>query len=131
VISASASEVFGEDPSTRALAARVRALGSTFEQLQVAQAYDESGTIEDVSIIAFRLPKADTAKLRAAILETFLSAGADGVTTSTVTLAGKTLTKVDYGDDRTNEYVYTAVDAVIVIDTSDEAIATDLAAQLK
>jgi hypothetical protein len=131
VISASASEVFGEDPSSRALAARVRALGSTFEQLQVAQAYDESGTIEDVSIIAFRLPKADTAKLRAAILETFLSAGADGVTTSTVTLAGKTLTKVDYGDDRTNEYVYTAVDAVIVIDTSDEAIATDLAAQLK
>ena len=131
VISASASEVFGEDPSSRALAARIRSLGATFDQLQVAQAYDESGTIEDISIIAFRLPKADIAKLRAAILETFLSAGADGVTTSTVTLAGKTLTKVDYGDDRTNEYVYTVDDAVIVIDTSDEAIATDLAAQLK
>jgi hypothetical protein len=131
VISASASEVFGEDPSSRALAARIRSLGSTFDQLEIAQAYDESGTIEDLSIIAFRLPNADIAKLRAAILETFLSAGADGVTTTTVTLAGKTLTKVDYGDDRTNEYVYTVDDAVIVIDTSDEAIATDLAAQLK
>ena len=53
------------------------------------------------------------------------------ITTIEGLASGKTLTKVDYGDDRTNEYVYTVDDAVIVIDTSDEAIATDLAAQLK
>jgi hypothetical protein len=131
VISASATEVFGDDPSSRALAARIRSLGATFDQLQVAQAYDETGTLEDLSVIAFRLPKADLAKLKAAILETWLSAGADGVTTSTVTLSGKTLTKVDYGDDKTIEYVYAINDAIIVIDTSNVAIATDLAAQLK
>jgi hypothetical protein len=131
VISASASEIFGADPSSRALAARIRALGATFEQLQVAQAYDESGTIEDISIIAFRLPNADLAKLRAAIIETWLSADAEGVTTSTVTLGGKSLTKVDYGDGQTIEYVYAVDDAVIVIDTSSVEIATSVASQLK
>jgi hypothetical protein len=131
VISSSASEVFGEDPSSRALAARIRSLGSTFDVLQVAQAYDESGTVEDLSIIAFRLPNVDPARFKAAILETWLSAAAEGVTTSTVTLSGKTLTKVDYGDGLTIEYVYTVGDTVIVIDTSDVAVATAVAAQLK
>jgi hypothetical protein len=130
VLSASASEVFGEDPSSRALAARVRSLGSTFDKLQVAQAYDETGAI-DLSIIAFRLPDAAVAKLRAAILETWLSAGAEGVTTSTVTLGGKSLSKVDYGDGRTIEYVYVVDDAVIVIDTADIEVATQVAAALK
>jgi hypothetical protein len=130
ILSASASEVFGEDPSSRALAARIRALGSTFEQLQIAQAFDDTGAI-DLSIIAFRLPKADLAKLRAAILETWLSADAEGVKTTSVTLGGKSLTKVDYGDGRTIEYVYAVDEAVIVIDTSDVAVATQVASQLK
>ena len=130
VLSARASEVFGQDPSSRALAARVRVLGSTFDQLQVAQAYDETGAI-DLSIIAFRLPKANLEKLRAAVLETWLSAGADGVKTTTITLGGKSLTKVDYGDAQTIEYLYAANDAVIVIDTSDVQVATEVAKQLK
>lgn len=125
-----ASEIFGGEPSSRALAARVRAMGSTFDQLQVAQAYDGSGAL-DLQIIAFRLPRADLAKLRLAILETWLSADAEGVTTSTVTLGGKEVTKVDYGDDQTIEYVYAIDDSVIVIDTSDIEIATAVAEQLK
>ena len=130
VQSASATDVFGEDPSSRALAAQIRALGSTLDQLQIAQAFDESGSI-DLSIIAFRLPKADVAKLRAAVIDTWLAAGAGGVKTTTVTLGGKSLTKIDYGDASTIEYVYAKDDYVIVIDTSDAGIATQVAAQLK
>jgi hypothetical protein len=130
VQSASATDDFGEDPRSRALAARIRALGATLDQLQIAQAYDDTGAI-DLSIVAFRLPNADLAKLRAAIIDTWLSAGADGVKSTTVTLGGKSLTKVDYGDGSTIEYVYAKDDYVIVIDTSDVDVATQVAEQLK
>ena len=126
----SATEIFGDDPSSRALGARIRAIGGTLEELEVAQAYDDTGTIL-ASIVGFRLPDADGAKLRAAIVETWLSAGNAGVTQSTVELGGKSLTKIDYGDDGTVEYVYGKDDYVIVIDTSDVAIATEIASKLK
>ena len=128
--SLSGTDAFGDDPSSRALAARIRALGGTLDQLQVAQGYDDSGAL-DLSIIAFRLPKVDLAKLKSTIIDTFLSAEADGVKKTTITLGGKSLTKVDYGDGSTIEYVYAKDDYVIVIDTSDAAVATQVAAQLK
>jgi hypothetical protein len=130
VTSSSATEIFGQDPGSRALAARIRSLGGTLDELQIAQAYDESGAI-DLSIIAFRLPKVDLAKFRSAIIDTWLAAGADGVTTSTVSLGGKSLTKVDYGDGATVEYVFAKDDYVIVMDTSNLDIATQAAQQLK
>jgi hypothetical protein len=126
----SAAEVFGDDPSSRALGARVRTLGGTLEQLQVAQAYDDTGGIA-ASIVAFRLPNADGAKLKAAIEETWLSSKNAGVTATTVTLGGKDLTKVDYGDAGTIEYVYAKDDYVVVIDTSDVAVVTEVASKLK
>ena len=127
--SSSAAEIFGDDPSSRALGARIRSLGSTLEQLQIAQAYDDSGTIE-ASIVGFRLPSSDGAKLQAAIEETWLSANDEGVTSTKVTLGGKTLTKVDYGDEGTTQYVYRKDDYVIVIDTADDALVTEIAAKL-
>lgn len=128
--SASATEVFGDDPSSRALAARIRTLGSTLAALQIAQAFDETGGL-DVSIIGFRLPNAEEAKLRAAIVETWLSAGNEGVTQTEVTLGGRKLTRIDYGDQGTVEYVYAKGDTVIVIDTADVTIAEDIATKLK
>ncbi len=129
-ISASATDAFGTDPSSRAFAARIRSLGSTFDDLQVARAIDETSTI-DVVVDAFRLPKIELAKLKAAVLEAWLSAGVDGVTQTTVTLGGKSLIKVDYGDAQPSEYVYAVDDVVIVIETSDAEIATAVASQLK
>jgi hypothetical protein len=130
VVSNSATDIFGQDPSSRALAARIRALGGTLDTLQIAQAYDETGAI-DLSIIAFRLPNADLAKLRSAIIDTWLAAGAEGVKTTSVELGGKSLTKIDYGDGSTIEYVYAKADYVIVMDTSDLDIATQVAQGLK
>lgn len=130
VQSASADTIFRDDPGSRALGAEIRSLGATLADLQLAEAYDESGTI-DLSIIAFRLPKVEVAKLRAAILETWLSAKAAGVTVKTVTLGGKELTKVDYGDDGSPAYVYARADYVVVITTADEAVATEVAKALE
>lgn len=127
--SSSAADIFGDDPSSRALGARIRTLGSTLDRLQIAQAYDDSGTIE-ASIVGFRLPGSDGAKLQAAIEETWLSANDEGVTSTQVTLGGKTLTKVDYGDDGTTQYVYRKGDYVIVIDTADEALVGEIATKL-
>jgi hypothetical protein len=129
VQSTSADQVFGDDPNSRALSARIRALGAEVSDVQVAQAYDDSNSV-DVSIIAFRLPGKDGGKLRDAVVQTWLSADVDGVTKSDVTLGGKTLTKIDYGDQGTVEYVYTGKDYVIVIDTSDPAIATEVATKI-
>ena len=128
--SASAADVFGQDPSSRALAARIRSFGKTLNDLQVAQAFDETGAV-DLAVLGFRLPGADGAKLEAAILETWLSSTADGVKTTTVTLGGKQVKKVDYGDQQAFEYVYRAGDVVIDIETSDEAIAAEVLAALK
>jgi hypothetical protein len=129
VQSTSADQVFGDDPNSRALSARVRALGAQVADVQVAQAYDDTNTV-DVSIIAFRLPGKDGTKLRDAVVQTWLSADVAGVTKSDVTLGGKKLTKIDYGDQGTIEYVYTGNDYVIVIDTSDPAIATEVATKI-
>lgn len=130
VDSASASDVFGQDPSSRALAARIRSLGKTLDDLQVAQAFDETGAV-DLAILGFRLPGADPAKLRAAILETWLSSTAEGVKRTEVTLGGKRVTKIDYGDQSAFEYVYAAGDVIIDIETADEALATGVIAALK
>ncbi|MBA2719020.1 MAG: hypothetical protein H0U52_07240 [Chloroflexi bacterium] len=124
----SAAEIFGDDPTSRALAARIRAIGGTLEQLQVAQAYEDTAL---ASIVAFRLPGADGAKLRAAVEEAWLSSGNEGVTTTTVTFGGKSLTKVDYGDDGSTQYVYGKDDYVVVIETSDTDVATEIASKLK
>jgi hypothetical protein len=130
VQSATASDVLGTDPNSRALSAVVRSLGANPANLQIAQAFDDTNTI-DLSIIGFRLAKGDGAKLKAAIIQTWLSAGATGVKQTEVTLGGKTLTKIDYGDEGTIEYVYGGPDYVIVLDTADVNIATEAASKLK
>jgi hypothetical protein len=129
VQSASATDVFGDDPSSRALAARIRSIGSSTDKLQIAQAYDDSGALE-LAVYGFRLPGTELAKLKSAIIDTWLSAAAAGVNKTDVTLGGKAVTKVDYGDGSSTEYVYAKADYVIVIETSNAKVAEELAAKL-
>jgi hypothetical protein len=128
--SASADTVFGTDPNGRALAARIRSLGATLADLQLAQACDETHQL-DLSIAAFRLPGKDVTKLRETIVETWLSANAAGVKQTQVTLGGKKLIKIDYGDGGALDYVYTGSDYVTVIDTTDPDVATEAASKIK
>ncbi|HEX5824719.1 MAG TPA: hypothetical protein VFY18_09705 [Candidatus Limnocylindrales bacterium] len=130
VQSATATDGLGTDPTSRAFAAVIPTLGAKLADLQVAQAFDETQTV-DLSIFGFRLAGRDGTKLRAAVIDTWLSAGAAGVTRSEVKLAGKSLTKIDYGDAGAIDYVYSGSDYVIVIETVDLAIATEVAGKLK
>jgi hypothetical protein len=130
VQSQTADNVFGDDPNSRALSARIRALGADLSDLQIAQESDETGTI-DLTIVAFRLPGKDATKLRAAVVETWLSANVEGVKQSEITLGGKKVTKVDYGDQGPIDYVYRGSDYVIVIDSADPALATEAVSKIK
>jgi hypothetical protein len=128
--SARAADGLGSDPTSRAFAAAIPTIGGKLADLQLAQAFDETQAV-DINIFGFRLPGVAGTKLRGAVVDTWLSAGATGVKRSNVRLAGKTLTKVDYGDGGAIDYVYSGADFVIVIETSDPAIATEVAGQLK
>lgn len=117
------------DTPGRALVASVRSLGKSPSDLLVAQAYDETETLA-AFITGFELPGVKGTELRTMILESWLLAGSPGVTTTEVTLSGKPITRVSYGHEGSNAYVYVHVGAVLVIDTADEEQAKRIAAAL-
>lgn len=127
--SAIGTDVLGTDTPSRAMISALKTLDRTAADLQVAQAYDESGAL-DCYLLAFRLPGTPAAGLAAIVVGTWLSGSAPGVTTSTVTLGGRELTKVSYGDGGAVSYVRASGEAVIVIETSDEALAGTIAGLL-
>ena len=124
-----ATDVLGDDAGSKALTAGLRELGKTPDDLEVAQAYDQNGTV-DLVLFAFRLPGAETEALRALVLDTWLVAGAEGVTTEEVELGGKTVTRVDYGDELPSAYLYTVGDVAVIIQTSSDDLAAAAAEAL-
>jgi len=136
VQSGTAVDGLGGDPNSRALAAAMRGIGVKLEDLQIAQAADPLAQSDptnalDLDIFAFRVAGGDVAKLRTAIIDSWLSASAPGVKKTQVKLASKTFTKIDYGDAGRLDYVYTGTDYVVVVETSDASIATEVAGGLK
>jgi hypothetical protein len=123
-------EALGTDPNSRALIAAVRSLGKEATDLQVAFGQDETQTL-DILLFGFRVEGIASAKVEAAVLDTWLSADAAGVTKTNVKIAGKTFTRVDFGDDGAFDYVYRGSDYVVVIDTADETVATAAAGGIK
>ena len=124
-----ATEVFGDDAGSRAVTAGLRELGKTPADLELAEAYDQNGAL-DLYLFAFRLPDADPEALRTLVLDSWLVANAEGVTTEEVELAGRTMTRVDYGDDSPDVYVYSLGDTAVIMHTSDEDLATAAAETL-
>ena len=127
--SANGADVLGTDAASRAFVATLRTLGKTTADLQIAQAYDETGSL-DVYLLAFRVPGLSGAKLAPVVMSTWLLADSPGVTASTVTLGGKAMTAIDYGDGGSLSYVYPTGEAVVVIQTTDSALAGEVAALL-
>jgi hypothetical protein len=127
--SAIGTDVLGTDTASRAMVAALGTLGKKPADLQVAQAYDETGSL-DCYLLAFRVPGTPAADLAKIVIGTWLAGSSPGVTTSTVTLGGRELTKVSYGDGGAVSYVRASGEAVIVVETSDEALAGTVAALL-
>jgi hypothetical protein len=130
VSSYTGTEALTVSPTSRALAARLTSLGVKLGDIQIAQAGDDSYTL-DITVFGFRAPGLAPAKLKAAVLEAWLGADQPGVKQTTVTLGGKSLLKIDYGTVGSIDYVYATDDHVIVIDTADPNAASEAATQIK
>jgi hypothetical protein len=108
------ADAFGNDAGSRAVTAGLRALGKSPADLELAEAYDENQAV-DLYLFGFRLPGADPEALQSLVLNSWLVADAEGVTTEQVELGGKTMTHVDYGDDSPDAYVYSLGESAIII----------------
>jgi hypothetical protein len=128
--SATGGTFLSDDQGSRAIQAALRAAGKTPDDLRVAQAYDEAG-VADLSVMAVTVDGLPAEQTRDIVLENWLAATGDGVKKDTVTLGGKTWTRVDYGDGGTLDYVLTDGKNVIVITTADAALAEQAAAALR
>ncbi len=124
--SAIGTDVLGSDTPSRAMIAALKTIDRTPADLHVAQAQDSAGNL-DLYLLAFSAPGTPAAVLRPIIINAWLSGSAPGVTVSTVTVGGRQLTKVSYGDGGPTSYVYATGEAVIVIETADEALAGTVA----
>ena len=127
--SATGGTFLSDDQGSRAIQAALRAAGKTPDDLRVAQAYDEAG-VADLSVMAVTVDGLPAEQTRDIVLENWLAATGEGVKKDTVTLNGKTWTRIDYGDGGTVDYVLTDGNNVIVITTADAALAEQAAAAL-
>jgi hypothetical protein len=124
------SSILGSDPGSRSFAAAISTLGVTSDKLEVAFAYDEAGALP-LTVVGFRLPGTSAAKLKPLVLQGWLSTLVPGVKTAEVSLGGTSATKVSYTDQGADEYVFTKGDAVFIVETSDESMATAIVGATK
>ena len=127
--SATGGTFLSDDQGSRAIQAALRAAGKMPDDLRVAQAFDEAG-VADLSVMAVTVDGLPAEQTRDIVLENWLAATGDGVTKDTVTLDGRTWTRIDYGDGGTLDYVLIDGANVIVITAADAALAEQAAAAL-
>jgi hypothetical protein len=133
--SATGSSFLGTDQGSRAVMAALRDAGRQVDDLRVAQAYDELQTYgdpsaSDLSILLVTVDGMPVEQTQAMVLDVWLAATGPGVTQEPVKLAGKTYTRVDYGDQGLVDYVRNDGDVVVVITTTDPDLAEATAAAM-
>jgi len=128
VDSALGGTVLTTDPGGRAATAALKAKGKTPDDLRYAQAVDPNQTLalNAVAISVSGLTAADTQTM---LLDWFQLSG-PGVTHTDVKLAGKAWTRYDLGDEGPAYYFRSDGVAVMVITTSDPALAEQAAAAM-
>jgi hypothetical protein len=124
IASAIGTDIAGDDQAWRAITAALRADGKTTDDLSLAQAYDETQGL-DLAMIAMAVDGLSEAKTKQIVLDSWLSASGSGVDRSDIELGGRTVTRIDYGDEGPKDYVVGGDGAVIVITTADESVAAD------
>ena len=129
VQSATGDQVLGTDAASKALTSALASFGKKPADLQLAQAYDPTNTL-DVTILGFRVPGIAVSKLEPAVLQTWLFAGATGVTTKQTTVSGVAVTEVTYGGDTSVSYVVVRKDSVLVVQSGVAALAAAAIAAL-
>lgn len=127
--SATGSTFLGDDQGSRAVLAALREADLEPDDLRVAQAYDELAE-SDLSILIVRVDGMPAEQTQALVMDVWLAATGPGVSREPFEMAGKTWTKVDYGDGGMIDYVLTEADTVLVITTADPELAAQTAAAL-
>jgi hypothetical protein len=130
--SAIGADVLGTDQGSRAITAALREAGKSPDDLRVAQAYDPNDPSDPpiLSILAVRVAGMDEQALAALVKGSWLAASGAGVTETPVTLAGRTFTRIDYGDGGTMSYLLAEDDMIRIIETADADLAAQAAAAL-
>lgn len=123
--SITASTAIGDDATAQALAAALQRLGKKPDDLAIAQAYDPATTL-DLYIYAFRITGVTSAALAPVITTSWLAPEGSDATSSKVTIAGKSLTKIDFPEAGAADYVYQHGEVVFAVETSDAALATEV-----
>jgi hypothetical protein len=129
VQSATGDQVLGTDAASKALVSALNSFGKKPTDLQIAQAYDAASQV-DLTVLGFRVPGVSAAKLKPAVLQTWLLSGATGVTTKEMTVSGIQVTEVSYGGATSISYVALRKDAVIVVQSGDPVLAAAALAAL-
>src|SRR4051812_33854958 len=97
VTSTLGADMFGDNQPSRAIVAALRTLGKTPADLTYAQADDETQAL-DLSIFAVAVKGLSDVKAKQFVVDSWLSASGPGITRKDVTLGGREVTRVDYGD---------------------------------
>jgi len=116
--------ILNDDAYSDSLRSFLNGQGETAENLLEAQAYDPTAGL-DFSIAVYRLAGVAPDKLRDALIAAWkVDPDVANVPVSTVTIDGKTLTKLDFPEDTADSYLYVRDDVVFDIESSDQAIVT-------
>ena len=121
--SVTGATALGTDPTSTALIAWLEDRGRTSSDLEIGRARDPADDMP-IRLYAFRVEGVDPADLAEAIVSAFRADATSSPTESEVTLGGRTLTKVTYGEGPA-EYLFEAPGGVVFnIETTDESLVT-------
>jgi hypothetical protein len=123
--SATGDSVFEpEDPTGQMWISFLSSHGKKPADFRFAQAEDPTDTL-DLFVAVFQVTGLDSATVQTALIAAG-KANTPEVTESTVSLAGKTVTKIAYPDSPSSSYIYQHATDVFDIETGDAAIATQM-----
>lgn len=120
--------ILGDDTFSTAMNKFLTDAGKTSQDLRVGQAYDPTQGL-DATITAYSVPGVKGTTIRDALITAWKGDYPD-LKVTTLTLGGKQVTKVDFGQDAIASYLYVQGDDVFDIETTDEALATAALAAL-
>jgi hypothetical protein len=127
--SATGASVFdSEDPTSQGMIGFLASHNKVPADLVFAQAYDPTGAL-DLFLAVFRVEGLDPVTLREALIGVGLANGSEQ-TLSTVTLAGRSITKVVYPTGGSGSYLYEHDGVVFDVESKDEALVTQVLGQL-
>jgi hypothetical protein len=123
------TDVLSTDAPSKALTAAITALGRKPADLSIAEGFDASGA-RDWYVDVFELRGVSGNALGTAIRSAWIGAGASNVTSTSSTIGGKRVTRLDRGSGAAPDTVYVHGSRVWDVSSSDPAVVSAVLAKL-